>query len=322
MKIDKIVLICVLALIFIGVICLLVFSTNNSNVSEKDENKLTIVTTNFVSYDFVKHIVGDKVNIEYLLKPGVELHGYDPTAQDVIKMSNADLVIYVGTTLETWMEKVKPTIEQTGVKVVSLVDMIELLHHEEIDGAQEDEHEGEEHHHEFDEHVWTSPANAIIIVENLITELSSLLPEYADSFNTNGQAYIAQIRDVQAQIQEIVDNKVRDRLIFGDKMPMAYFIHEYGLQVSAAFGGCSTETEPSEATIANLINKVKEYKIPVVLYVEMSTGKVAKTIAQEAGATAMQIQTMHNVSKEDFNNGETYVSLMTRNLSVLKAALQ
>ncbi len=322
MKIDKIVLICILALIVIGVICLLVFSTINPNNANNDENKLTVVTTNFVAYDFVKHIVGDKVNIEYLLKPGVELHGYDPTAQDIIKMSNADLVIYVGTTLENWMEKVKPTIEQADAKVVSLVDMIELLHHEEIDGAQEDEHEGEEHHHEFDEHVWTSPANAIIIVENLVIELSNLLPEYADFFNTNGQAYIAQIRDVQAQIQEIVDNKVRDRLIFGDKMPMAYFIHEYGLQVSAAFAGCSTETEPSEATIANLINKVKEYKVPVVLYVEMSTGKVAKTIADEAGVTAIQIQTMHNVSKEDFNNGETYVSLMIRNLSVLKAALQ
>ena len=322
MKIDKIVLICILALIVIGVICLLVFSTINPNNANNDENKLTVVTTNFVAYDFVKHIVGDKVNIEYLLKPGVELHGYDPTAQDIIKMSNADLVIYVGTTLENWMEKVKPTIEQADAKVVSLVDMIELLHHEEIDGAQEDEHEGEEHHHEFDEHVWTSPANAIIIVENLVIELSNLLPEYADFFSANGQAYIAQIRDVQAQIQEIVDNKVRDRLIFGDKMPMAYFIHEYGLQVSAAFAGCSTETEPSEATIANLINKVKEYKVPVVLYVEMSTGKVAKTIADEAGVTAIQIQTMHNVSKEDFNNGETYVSLMIRNLSVLKAALQ
>ena len=114
----------------------------------------------------------------------------------------------------------------------------------------------------------------------------------------------------------------RDRLIFADKMPMQYFIHEFGLDVSAAFSGCSTETEPSSGTIAGLIDTVKKEEIPVVLYIELSTGNIAKTISEETGCEMMQIQSFHNVTKNDFENGETYVSLMTRNLDVLKKALQ
>ena len=124
--------------------------------------------------------------------------------------------------------------------------------------------------------------------------------------------------------KEIVDNKVRDRLIFGDKMPMQYFINYYGLKVSAAFSGCSTDAEPSGKTIAYLINVAKEEKIPVILYIELNTGKVASTIASEVGdeCTAMKIQTLHNVEKDDFKNGETWVTLMERNIDVLKKALQ
>lgn len=130
--------------------------------------------------------------------------------------------------------------------------------------------------------------------------------------------------EVDKNIQEIIDNKVRNRLVFGDKMPMQYFINYYGLEVSAAFNGCSTETEPSSKTIAYLVNKSKDEQIPVILYVELNTGKVAEIIANEIGngCTAMQIQTLHNVSKTDFDNGETWVSLMNRNIDVLKKALQ
>ena len=131
-----------------------------------------------------------------------------------------------------------------------------------------------------------------------------------------------QIKDVDSKIQNIVDNRKRNRLIFADKMPMQYFIDYYKLEVSAAFDGCSTEVEPSAKTIAYLQNKVKEEKIPVILYIELNPGTVAKTIADETGAKAMQIQTLHNVSLDDFNKGETWVSLMTRNIDVLKKALQ
>ena len=140
----------------------------------------------------------------------------------------------------------------------------------------------------------------------------------------NDDSYIEKIQEVDKKIQDIVDNKVRDRLIFADKMPMQYFIDYYDLKVSAAFNGCSTETEPSASTIAYLMNKAKEENIPVILYIELNPGRVANTIADEIGngCKSMQIQTLHNVSLDDFNNGETWVSLMTRNIDVLKAALQ
>jgi len=194
-------------------------------------------------------------------------------------------------------------------------------HHE--DG--EENHEEHEHEHEegaFDEHIWTSPENAIKMVNALEKAMEKVDSENSNTYKENADKYISQIKDVDNKIQNVVDNKVRDRLIFADKMPMQYFIDYYNLKVSAAFDGCSTEVDPSAKTIAYLQNKVKEEKIPVILYIELNPGTVAKTIADETGARAMQIQTLHNVSLDDFNKGETWVSLMTRNIDVLKKALQ
>ena len=193
-------------------------------------------------------------------------------------------------------------------------------HHEE--GEEHEEHEHEHEEGAFDEHIWTSPENAIKMVNSLEKAMEKIDSENSNTYKENADKYIAQIKDVDSKIQNIVSHRVRDRLIFADKMPMQYFIDYYKLEVSAAFDGCSTEIDPSAKTIAYLQNKVKEEKIPVVLYIELNPGRVAKTIADETGAKAMQIQTLHNVSLDDFNNGETWVSLMTRNIEVLKEALQ
>ena len=162
------------------------------------------------------------------------------------------------------------------------------------------------------------------MVNTLEKSMEEIDSSNSSKYKQNAENYIAKIKNVDKQIQEIVDNKKRDRLVFGDKMPMQYFINYYKLQVSAAFSGCSTETEPSSKTIAYLVNKAKEENTPVIIYIELNNGKVANTIANEVGngCKAMQIQTLHNVSKTDFDNGETWVSLMERNLDVLKAALQ
>lgn len=160
------------------------------------------------------------------------------------------------------------------------------------------------------------------MVNALEQSMEKIDSENALKYKENAKKYIAEIKNVDSKIQNIVDNKVRDRLIFADKMPMQYFIDYYNLKVSAAFKGCSTETDPSAQTIAYLQNKVKEEKIPVILYIELNPGRVAQTIADETGATAMQVQTLHNVSLDNFNSGETWVSLMTRNIDVLKKALQ
>ena len=292
---------------------------------ENSNDNLQIVVSNFASYDFLRAIIGDNDNVEltFLLGAGKDTHSYEPTAQDLIKLQNADLFVYIGGEAEAWSDKIIETLELQKTKIICIADYVDKLDEEEIDGAEAEEEENEEEG-AFDEHIWTSPKNAIKMVEALEKEMAELDNQNSEKYNENAQNYIAQIEEIDRKIQEVIDNKVRDRLVFADKMPMQYFINYYGLKVSAAFSGCSTETEPSANTIAYLESKVKEENIPVVLYIELNDGRVAKTIASEAGdnCQAMQIQTLHNISKDDFDNGETWVSLMTRNLDVLKRALQ
>ena len=319
MKIKKILLIVLACAIVIGLGYALFRSSDKKGV---DSSKLQLVSSNFASYDFLRAIVGDNENVEitFLLGAGKDTHSYDPTAGDLIKIQNADLFVYIGGDSENWADKVLESIENSKVKTICISDFVDKEVEEEIDGAEEDEEE----EGSFNDHIWTSPSNAIKMVEALEKELEQIDPENAESYKQNAENYIAQIKDVDSKIQEVVDSKVREKLVFGDKMPMQYFINYYGLKVSAAFSGCSTETEPSASTIAYLEKLVKEEKIPVVLYIELNNGRVANTIADEAGdgCEALQIQTLHNVSLDDFNNGETWVSLMTRNIDVLKKALQ
>ncbi len=301
-------------------------------------NKLNIVVTTFSTYDFTRQIVGDKADITFLLGPGVDAHSYEPSAKDLVTIKNADVFIYIGGEMEQWVDKIFTTgiINNDKTILIHVTECIETIEEQEVDGAEEEEHhhydEDENEHSEeqreeheqgaFDEHIWTSPSNAIKMVKYLSEQFCNLDNENKKIYIKNTENYIAQIEDLRTKIQEIVDNKKRDRLVFGDKMPMQYFLKEFGLTASAAFNGCSTEAEPGTKTITYLVNKVIEEKIPVVLYIELSTGKTAKSIANETGAKVMQIQTLHNISKDDFKNGESYVSLMSRNLPVLKEALQ
>lgn len=317
MKFKKVILL-FLAIAMIGAI--LAITLKGGTNKQVSNGKPTVVVTSFTAYDFVRAIAGDKVNIEDILSPGVEMHSYEPSPSDLAKIQHADLFIYIGGETESWTDEILPTLDTSHTKVLKLMDTVTVIEEEEIDGAEPEEEEEEEG--AFDEHIWTSPANAMEMVKSIADELSEIDAENSSIYAQNADTYIAEIKKVQSKIREIVDHKVRDRLIFGDRMPMQYFLNEFGLEVSAAFNGCSTETEPSAATIAYLIDKVREEKVPVVLYIELGNYKVANTIAQETGTQVMQIQTLHNVSKTDFENGETYVSLMTRNLDVLKKALQ
>lgn len=290
-------------------------------------DKLKVVVTNFATYDFIRHIAGNNVELQFLLEPGVEAHSYDPTAKDLVDIQDSDIFIYIGGEVEKWADRILETIDTKNTKTICLLDTVELIEEQEVDGAEEHE-KHEEQIQAFDEHIWTSPENAIKIVEALSNVLSENDLKNARNYEKNATNYINEIKEVQAKIENIVAHKKRDRLVFGDRMPMQYFLKEFGLKASAAFNGCSTDAEPSSSTIAYLVEKVKEESIPVILYIELGNGKVANVIAENVkskyniNVNVMQIQSFHNVSKKDFENGESYVSLMNRNLEVLKRALQ
>ena len=349
MNIKKVVLMILLVVIIVGIIGLGVSigSKNDENIG--DANRIKVTVSNFASYDFLRAIIGDADNIDlvFLLGPGKDTHSYELTAQDLITIQNSDVFVYIGENVENWSSKVLESMDLNNTRVLCIADDIvvsndkgteESAHLEIVDGTVaddgndeqvEDLHIDHNHNHEhelnaFDEHIWTSPKNAIIMIKALEKMISEIDAENAGVYKANAESYIKEIEAVDGKIKEIVDSKVRDRLVFGDKMPMQYFIEYYDLEVSAAFTGCSTEAEPSASIIADLVDMVRNEAIPVVLFIEMGNEKVANTIANEVGngCVAMQIQTLHNVSKEDFESGQTWVSLMERNLEVLRKALQ
>ena len=320
MNFKKIVLTIIFSLIVIAMIALI---AKTGIDRKKSSEKIQVVVSNFASYDFLRAIVGNDDNVEltFLIGPGKDAHSYSPGPQDMVKIQNADMFVYIGGDSENWSTDTVRDIDKNRTKVICIADFVDKMDEEEIDGVEDDEEETEG---AFDDHIWTSPSNAIKMVETLEKAMEEINPQNSEKYKENSEEYIAKIKDVDSKIQEIVDNRVRDTLVFGDKMPMQYFINYYGLKVTAAFSGCSTETEPSAKTRAYLETKVRDEKIPVVLYIELNNNPVAEGIAEAVGngCKAMQIQTLHNVSLDDFKNGETWVSLMTRNLDVLKQALQ
>lgn len=194
-------------------------------------------------------------------------------------------------------------------------------HDHEDEDKDEHDHDHDSDEPEQDEHVWTSPQNAIQIVKKLTAELSKVDPDNADYYKKNSENYIKKLKGLDKKFEDVVKNGKRKEIIFGDRFPFRYFVDRYGLKYYAAFPGCSTDTEASASTVAFLTNKVKEDQIPVIFHIELSNNKIAESIAEATGAKILQLNAVHNVTKEDFEKGETYLSLMEKNLKPLEEAL-
>ena len=300
------------------------------NKAKESSEKISIIATNFPAYDFARAVAGDKANIKMLVKPGAETHDFEPTPQDIIDIKNSALFIYTGGESDEWIENVLKDIDADKTKLAKMMDAVEVVEEKTVEGMEHEhhhEHEEHEHHHEheeeveYDEHVWTSPKNAIKIVGTIKDELSKISPKNETIFADNARTYTDKLSELDQKFQDIVKTGNRKVVIFGDRFPLRYFVDEYGLNYYAAFPGCSDQTEASSKTIAFLVDKVKNEKIPVVFKTEMSSGKLAETISNETSAKVLEFQSAHNISSDEFNKGVTYVDLMERNLSVLKEAL-
>jgi zinc transport system substrate-binding protein len=283
--------------------------------------KINVVTTIFPPYDFVREVAGDRVNLTMLLPPGAESHSFEPTPQDIIKINNCDIFIYVGGESDAWVERILESVDTTKIEIVTLMDCVEVVEELVVEGMQEEEEEGGEEEPEYDEHVWTSPRNAKLIVTEITGALKKRDPSNAAVYERNLEAYTAKLDSLDISFRDLVQGAKRKTIVFGDRFPFRYFADAYGLSYFAAFPGCSTETECSVATIVFLINKVRVEKIPVVFHIELSTERIADSICEETGAKKLLLHAVHNITKRDFDRGMGYYDFMSQNVNTLREAL-
>ena len=293
-------------------------------------SELSVVATIFPPYDFTRQIAGDDADVIMLLSPGAESHSYEPTPQDIKTIQSCDLFIYTGGESDVWVEDILSSMGDQMPETLRLVDCVPTVTEEIVEGMEHghEEHEDhgdledhEDHEEETDEHVWTSPQNAIKIVENITSRLCEMDPDNAGSYEKNSAGYIEQLEMLDASFREVVGQAERRTILFGDRFPFRYFADEYGLDYYAAFPGCSDETEASAATVAFLINKVNEEQIPVIFTIERSNGKLADSICEATGAEKRILYSCHNVTRNQLDSGATYLSMMMENVESLRAAL-
>lgn len=298
-----------------------------SRVSDApDDGRLRVVTTLFPYYDFVRAIVGDHADVTLLLSPGREAHSFEPTPQDAETISRADVFVYNGGESEAWVAQMLDAAGENIDMILRMMDYVRPLEEtldEEAQTSEEEPHDrdGDGDETKYDEHIWTSPRNAAVLCAALRETLCSADPENAEIYRENCAAYLAELESLDSHFAALRGRAVRDIVVFADRMPFLYLCEAYGLRYRAAFPGCSSDTEPSLATISSLIDQVTEERIPVVYTVDLDSQKIAETVAEATGAEIETLYSMQTVSRADFDAGETYLSLMERNYQALVRGL-
>lgn len=291
-------------------------------------NKLNIVTTIFPTYDWVREILGaetDRAEITMLLDSGVDLHSYQPTVDDIVKISDCDLFLYVGGESDGWVDDALKNAPNKERKVIRLLDVLgdSAKAEETVEGMQEEEHDHEEEA-EYDEHIWLSLKNAQVLVAAISEALQESDPARKDTYAANAAAYAEKLSALDGEYRAAVDSGKYKTLLFGDRFPFRYLADDYGLDYYAAFPGCSAETEASFETVSFLAGKMDALGLPCVLTIEGTQHKIAETIVQNTTQKNQQILTMDSmqaVTANDAASGVSYLSIMEKNLSVLKKAL-
>ena len=300
-----------------------------SNKKDGAAKGLHIVAANFVSYDFARAICKDKANLKLLIKPGMEIHSFDPSPMDIISLENADLFIFTGGESDEWAEKILASMKNPPKKLFLLVENAEILEEELVEGMETDEKDGEAatsdenlSDFEIDEHVWTSPENACRILKSLEKTISAMDLENSDFYKENTENYIEKIHSVQKKIKSAVLEKENPFIVMGDRFPLRYFTEEFGITYRAAFPGCSSAVEASPQTIAYLIDTVKKQQLPAVFTIELSNQKIARTIAEATGTKVIELNACHNLTKQQFDQGFTYLDALEQNLRALEEGLR
>lgn len=315
-KTVKNTVIAVFSLFFTGLMIIVPFL---SDIQTVKKDKLSIVTVGFAEYDFAKQIAGDKADVYMLLSPGQESHTFEPTPSDVMNIQQCDIFIYTGGESESWIDGILESIEG-DTETVKMMDVCTLEKEEHGHG---DEH-GHNHneHEEYDEHVWTSPVNAVLIVESICDSFCRVDCENTEFYRKNTAAYLENLKKIDSDFRTLAEKSKNKYVVIGDRFPLRYLMLEYGFDYEAAYPGCSAQVEVNPVTIANLNNMIKADSLPVVFKIDLSSGTVANSISAQTGATVDTLYSCHVISVDDFNSGETYLSLMNKNLVALSNAFE
>lgn len=312
----------------------------SSTAVSADGGKLQIAATLFPAYDFARQIAGERAQVTLLVPPGSEAHSYEPTPQDIILLNRCALLIANGGESETWLDAVTDSLD-SAPETIYMLNCVNALEEETVDGMQSggilsrghgharaeehDHNHDHEHDHseeaEYDEHVWTSPANAIAICKAICDTLCTIDPDYSEYYTENFRVYTDKLAALDEQFRAVADDASYHTLIFADRFPVRYFVEEYGLEYYAAFPGCADDAEPSARTVAFLIDKVREERVPAVFYIEFSNRKMADIIAEDTGCKTLLFHSCHNITAEELENGAEYLALMQQNLLNVKEAL-
>ena len=285
-----------------------------SNTKTKTETpkkeKLSIVCTVFPSYDFAREIVGEYGEVTLLLSPGAESHSFNPTLSDIALIEGCDVFIYVGGEIDPWA---KDIVENSSNKDRINLSLLEVLKINET-------HNHDEHGIE-DEHVWTSISNSITICEKISEAICKKDKPNADKIKLSSSEYTQKLSELKLSFEQTVQNGNLKTLVFADRFPFYWFAKEFSLNYVAALEGCSSDTEPTLTALKTVIDAVESCGTNTVLYIENSSGSIANKVVGETGANKRIFHSCHNLTVEEKNNGETYISLMQKNLEVLKEAL-
>ena len=300
-----------------------------------DDGKVSIITTIFPIYDWVNEILGDEaedVDLTLLIDSGVDLHNFQITANDIIKISSCDMFIYAGGESDRWVEDTLSEVQNKDMVVINLLDVLgeNAKEEEVVEGMQGELEDEEDHRHEgggteYDEHVWLSLKNASFFCRYISERLGEIDTDHTEVYAANAAAYIEKLNSLDKEYQTAVDNAARDTILFGDRFPFRYLVDDYGLNYYAAFVGCSAETEASFETITFLAGKVDELELSVILQIESSDGSIPNTIRDSSTAkdqTILTMDSMQSAAAVDIKNGVTYLSVMEGNLDILKQALE
>lgn len=316
------------------ILCLSVLSCfftgcTDSETKNNSNEKISIVTTIFPEYDWTRNIIGENsenTELTMLIDSGVDLHSYQPTAQDILKISTCDMFIYVGGASDAWVDDALKEKTNPNMVVIDLLDVLgnTVREEETVEGMEAEKEEAEEEGPEYDEHVWLSLKNAEILCKEIASGLSQVDPDNAEKYSTNEKAYSEKLAALDGEYQSAVDSAKVKTLVFGDRFPFRYLVDDYGISYYAAFVGCSAESEASFETITFLAGKIDELKLTHIMQIESSDGSIANTVKQNTKTkdqTILKLNSIQTVTADNVKDGADYLDIMQSNLAVLKEAL-